>query len=176
MGSYERWDDWVRGACVWAGLSDPIAGRERIRSEDDGDLMALRAVLVEWFKTFARATKTAAEAVDEAIRRADRGDPALRDALLGLLPNRDTPDARSLGYALRRVRGRICGGLRFEVAGAKHAGSTAWAVKAQSEEMQDMEGMLPTIAGGKRDGVEGPGNMFSVATIASTDVTGGRDA
>ena len=106
-GSFEAWDDLVRGACVWVGLGDPCAGTERVRREDDSDLSALGAALEAWRETFHDTSKTAAEAVAAAGEGTD-----LRDALL-TLTGRDKLEPRFLGYALRKVKGRIVGGLRF---------------------------------------------------------------
>lgn len=121
-GSFEAWDDLVRGACVWVGLGDPEAGTERIRAEDDSDLAALGAVLEAWREAFGIAPKTAAEAVTVATE----GTP-LRDALLSIT-GREKLDTRTLGYALRRVRGRIVGGLRLTQAGESRASGARWVV------------------------------------------------
>ena len=125
-GSFEAWDDLVRGACVWVGLGDPHGGAERVRREDDGDLAALGAALEAWQETFGTTPKTAAEAVAEATRRAEK-DSALRDALLGLT-DKDKLDARALGYGLKRVRGRILGRLRFTQAGETRRGTHRWTI------------------------------------------------
>ncbi|TMB85931.1 MAG: hypothetical protein E6J45_14660 [Chloroflexi bacterium] len=164
----------VRGACVWAQVGDPLAGAERIRREDDSDAAALRAALGAWSEAFGKTPKTVAEVVSEALARAesDRSrDPSLRDALLGLTV-RDKLDTRTVGYALRRVRGRIACGLRFEVAGTRHAGATTWAVVGTAEEMVGMEDMITTNAGANGGADETTevgtaGNMYSMPTIPS---------
>jgi hypothetical protein len=130
MGSFERWDDLIRGATVWAGLGDPLAGRERVRADDDGDVAALGAALETWLEALTTAPKTAAQAVGEAEKREGNGEPALRDALLGLTPHRDRLNAAALGYALRRVKGRVIRGRSFEPDGMAH-GTTLWTVKVR---------------------------------------------
>jgi hypothetical protein len=145
MGSFEAWDDLVRGACVWAGFGDPLASRERLRNEDDSDLLALRAALTGWCEAFGEGPKTAAEGIAVANDRAESGDSTLRDALLGLTPNRDKLAAAALGHALRRVRGRIAGGLRFETSRRDRANVTLWKVVG-AQEMPDMPEMFPAMA------------------------------
>lgn len=123
-GSFEAWDDLIRGACAWAGFGDPLGGVERIRREDDGDVAALRSALGAWRNAFGADGKTVAEAVSVSLARAESdfgSDPTLRDALLGLV-TRDKLEARALAYALRKVKGRIVGGLWFEVAGEQRSG------------------------------------------------------
>jgi hypothetical protein len=126
-GSFEGWDDLIRGAVVWAEFGDPLAGTERIRREDDSDVAALRHALEQWGEAFLDQPTTAAEAVAAAIQKADpkgANNPSLRDALHALAPRRDKLDAVSLGYALRRVRGRIVSGRSFEAVGEERGGRT----------------------------------------------------
>src|SRR5205814_1600925 len=42
-GSFEGWDDLIRGALLWIGAADPLAGDDEVRVEADADLEALRA-------------------------------------------------------------------------------------------------------------------------------------
>jgi putative DNA primase/helicase len=135
-GSFEGWDDLVRGACVWAEFGDPARGCDRIRREDDSDLEGLRTAIAAWLEVFGDVPRTASEAVAEAITRAEspRGSlaspqPELRDAILALTPGKDRLDSRALGYALRRARGRIVEGLRFVDRGRVN-GATSWSVAA----------------------------------------------
>ena len=121
MGSFESWDELIRGACVWAGLADPIGGRERIRSEDDTDRVGLGVALQACVEAFGYCPFTASEAAQRA-----ENSPALRDALLELV-GRDKLDGRSVGYAFRNVRGRIVDGFKLDTAGKEHK-TTRWHV------------------------------------------------
>jgi hypothetical protein len=152
MGSFERWDGLIRGATVWAELGDPLGGRERVRAEDDGDAAALGAALEMWLQTLRNAPKTAAEALGEAENRAANGEPALREALLGLTPQRDRPNATALGYALRRVKGRVIRGRSFEAADKRHS-TTLWTVKVRGGD-GEMGDMFPSNAGEKIENSE----------------------
>ncbi len=52
-GSFEAWDDIVRGAIIWAGGADPLGGVERIRAQADEDVDRLRALLCAWAPRWA---------------------------------------------------------------------------------------------------------------------------
>jgi hypothetical protein len=123
MGSFEAWDGFVRGACVWVGLADPAGGRDRVRQEDDADRAALSAALSACKQTFGPRGFTASEAA-----RAAEGNRDLADALLELT-GRDKLDGRSIGNALRGVRGRIVEGSKFGTSGREHR-TTRWRVES----------------------------------------------
>src|SRR5207244_2276955 len=100
MGSFESWDHLIRGACVWVGLKDPCAGRERIRAEGDHDLEAIRAVFTTWHEAFGSEGMTVAQVramaergKDPHGREGDLVDPELHGALAAL-------DARGDGCKL----------------------------------------------------------------------------
>jgi hypothetical protein len=123
VGSFEAWDDLVRGACVWAGIGDPVGGRQRIREEGDADLDALRDALSAWQAAFSDDAVSVIEVLDAA-----GNNGALRGALSALAGrSAEKLDARILGYVLRRVRDRLVGGRRFEWAGRTH-GRVRWRV------------------------------------------------
>jgi hypothetical protein len=122
MGSFEAWDKFVRGACVWAALADPAGGRDRLRHEDDIDRAALAAALAACRQAFERRGFTASEAA-----RVAESNRELADALLELT-GRDKLDGRSIGNALRGVRGRIVDGMKFGTTGREHK-TTRWCVE-----------------------------------------------
>jgi putative DNA primase/helicase len=163
-GSFEHWDDLIRGAVVWAEIGDPVAGTERIRREDDGDVAALRVALLAWSQAFGDLEKTAAQVVREAASLVESGrDTALRDALLGLLPH-ERLEARAIGYALRRLRGRICDGLRFEAGRDDRMGCRTWKVV---REMPAMREMFPALgAAVAQDQGEEAGNISGITPIS----------
>lgn len=137
VGSFEAWDDAIRGACIWAEIGDPVAGRQRIRDEGDQDLDALRAALDTWAIVFGKGSETAAAAVREATRPAHETEPhdysrdraELRGALAELAGcSVEKVSARNLGYALRRVRGRLVDGRAFDHAVGETHGAVRWRV------------------------------------------------
>lgn len=121
MGSFESWDTIIRSCCIWLLLGDPIAGRERIREEGDQELESLRAAHAAWTTVFETSSVTMRGVIERAA-----ADPELRDALT-MLSGRKELTARGLGYALRRFKGRLADGFRFEVDGIS-AGQMRWKV------------------------------------------------
>ena len=123
IGSFEEWDDLIRGACVWAGLADPCGGRERVRAEDDSDLASLTAALDAVAEAFPNPFTVA----DLLVRC--EADSDLRAVIAELVGGKLEP--RPVGTALRGVRGRIAGGRCFERAGrsASRNRSPLWLVK-----------------------------------------------
>ena len=122
-GSFEAWDDLVRGALIWVGAGDPLAGCERIRAEGDADLDALREALAAWNEAFGASSVTGAEAVERG-----RSNAELAAALSGLAGcTTGQLDPRRLGYALRRHAGRLADGMRFEREG-RTCGATRWRI------------------------------------------------
>lgn len=121
-GSFESWDRLVRGALIWAGSADPLGGTERIRREGDAELEALRAALGAWREKFREESKSAAEVFNNAggeflttLSQLAKCDP------VRLSPNK-------LGYALRKAKGRVVAGRRFESAGLDRNGLALWRV------------------------------------------------
>lgn len=125
-GSYEAWDKLVRGAIIWAGGADPLGGVQRIRERADDDLDRLRAMLGAWESTLGT---TFAMSVADALKKADAGDGALRDAFAAYARPGTKIDGRQLGYALRKVTGRIVGGLYIEPQAENRNGAVMWRVR-----------------------------------------------
>jgi hypothetical protein len=123
-GSFEAWDAVVRGALLWAGAGDALATTRRIREEGDSDLEALRAGLAAWKSAFKGEAVSAAAAISRANKSREL-ESAL--AVFAGCPE-SALDARRLGYALRRFRGRLAGGLMFDGARNAHTGTVQWRV------------------------------------------------
>jgi hypothetical protein len=125
IGSFEAWDDLVRSCVIWALEVDPCEGREAVREEGDADVEAMHALFAAWESAFPRGN---AATVAAAIKAA-AGDEALRDAIAATDRKEDGErlNGRALGYALRRWRGRVCGGRRLERVG-NTSGGVLWRV------------------------------------------------
>jgi hypothetical protein len=129
-GSFEVWDERVRGALIWAGMTDPAIGCVRIHDESDDDVMALDAVIREWNTVWGTEPVTLADVVATAHGHGaitDGQATALREALeefANASPKRPL-SATTLGYAMRAVRGRVKSGLRF-VQASKLTGDRRW--------------------------------------------------
>lgn len=135
MGSFESWDKLVRGALIWVGESDPLAGRERIRQDSDPERDALRRLLVTWQEVYGDGARTLAEVRRELqdceslvprngeLTPDDPPQVRLRDALCVLDWKSDGKNwnARVVGNVIRRSKGRILDGLKFTSFGSKYA-------------------------------------------------------
>jgi hypothetical protein len=107
-GSFEAWDELVRGAIIFAGGADPLGGVQRVRDQADEDLDRLRALLGAWQDTIGGLQITVADALKRA---GDSG--TLYDALASYCPRTGKPAAQQIGMVLRKVRGRVVSGMRF---------------------------------------------------------------
>jgi len=125
IGSFEAWDDLIRSCITWALEVDPCEGREAVREEGDADVEAMHALFAAWESAFPRGN---AATVAAAIKAA-AGDEALRNAIATTDRKEDGErlNGRALGYALRRWRGRVCGGRRLERVG-NTSGGVLWRV------------------------------------------------
>lgn len=123
MGSFEAWDRLVRSAVIWASGIDPLGGVQRIRDEGDEDTEKLGALLVAWQAAFGGSARTAAEAVKHAGNEGDLYDAIAAYSRSG------KPEAKALGYTLRKVRARIVDGLEFRREEGR-AGTCQWVVSA----------------------------------------------
>lgn len=130
MGSFEAWDRLIRGAVIWASGHDPLGGVQRIRDEGDEDTEKLATLLFAWREAFNDNAKSAADAVKAASDKTDKGqimNTELHDAIAAFCRDGKV-NAKSLGYALRKYRGRICKGLEFRSQEGR-AGTSLWAVR-----------------------------------------------
>jgi DNA polymerase I-like protein with 3'-5' exonuclease and polymerase domains len=115
-GSYGGWSALIRGALCWLGLPDPAGAREELEETADGEVHNLRCLLAGWEEIDPEAEGlTAKEVVDKLKAAAEADYPTMREALAenfgtsgGKLPR-----SSSLGYRLRKFRGRNVGGKCF---------------------------------------------------------------
>lgn len=123
-GSFEAWDSLIRGTLCWIGAEDPLGATARIRDEGDADLDALRQGLFAWRETFGDDAITAAEAIEKA--GSTQGLAAALAALAG--GSVSQLDAKRLGYGLRKIKGRVVSGLKFESGDPTRTGAKRWKV------------------------------------------------
>ncbi len=137
IGSFEAWDDLVRGALCWALDADPAAGRERIRREADPDLELMAALFSTWHEVFRDEWQTVRGVIDSTAPSLYGNDPdtrepaarGLRDLLAGIgKGDEERPDARAIGNHLRTWEGRIAGGLRLERDKIRQSAGMRWRV------------------------------------------------
>lgn len=129
-GGFSEWDRMVRRPLVWLGLPDPLKASESLR-ESDPDLEGMRLLLGAWCAAFNNIPKTAAELVAAGIAGShmtgEYDHPDLRDALQ--LVCNEKPNARRLGYWLRRHQDRIVDGMQVKQSGSEgHSKVARWTV------------------------------------------------
>jgi len=153
MGSYEAWDERVRGCVMWLMGADPIAGRQKIRREASGEIEQMRVLLRATFAAFEGRAVTAVD----MLQRAEHDD-ALLSAIRGIDAVRagERIGAQPLGYALRRWAGRVVGGFRLERAGEARSGVLWRVVRAGGPPNPPPEG--PGAGGRPRPGGGGCGD------------------
>lgn len=148
-GSYEGWSSVVRNALVWAGEEDPYGALARHGQEADPVVEALGELLHGWRELCAdwnvegftvQEALTKLQVEHEERRVSTQRDPKyerLIGALGELCPARGNsrlPDAHSLGYTLRKYRGRVIGGLRLETAAGKDQSKRrVWTVEGREQ-------------------------------------------
>jgi hypothetical protein len=134
MGSFEYWDDLVRGAVMWAGLADPAAatdparGRGRLRAEGDEDLDQLDGLL----EALASAFGTSVFQVPDVLTRIET-DHALGAACqVAAADRKGVVTANSVGNTFRDRRDRWVRGRKL-VKSPKVPGLPrgAWRVQAR---------------------------------------------
>ncbi len=127
-GSYEAWSALIRGAIVWLGLPDTCRTRVIVRNADRSvELLRLLLDGIDEACTGEGVTTS------DIVRLLDRpvSDnkpdpyPILRAAVAEACGK---PNAQKLGYRLRQLTGRVCGGRRL-VNRPGHGGVKVWAVE-----------------------------------------------
>ena len=129
MGSFEDYHHTVRSALIWLGEADPLGDTAKMEDADP-TRAKLRALLSAWHGAFGSVPTTAKEAVARAnsVLRDENGneaphDPILRETLQEHFADdrRGGISARYLGEFLKKFKGRIENGARFDLAGVSHS-------------------------------------------------------
>ena len=109
LGGFARWSDWVRGALMWLGETDPTDTTTAVR-ELDPARQRLTAVMFQWNEVIGCRPVTARQIIDEAIVL---GKGEFREALLAVAGVRGNIDSRMLGKWLAEQCGRLNAGMSF---------------------------------------------------------------
>ncbi|GEM_PF-1400988 len=139
LGTFSAWSRLIRGACIWLGLEDPVAGMSQLSEDADEDRETKLQFLRAWHGAFGTREVLLVDAL-EAVRRAE--DPrvlmaaqdaaALRDlgtAMRGLDQSCDgrSLSPRRIGNRMADMRDRIIGGLTLRK-GARQGRGVPWRV------------------------------------------------
>jgi putative DNA primase/helicase len=124
LGGFEDWSLLVRNALIWVGCADPVASQEKLR-KDDPDKTELEDVMTQWLDVFGGDRATVAEVIESACElepyagysaNTKFARPLFRDALLAVAGAGGAVNGKRLGKWLKRNKGRIVGGVRFQQA------------------------------------------------------------
>jgi hypothetical protein len=130
FGSFESWTALVRGAIVWTGLADPLATRETAKADDSSGAI-VRGLIGGLLEVDEHGDgMTAKEIVDKLNENPLHGAkyPSMREVVSEVATHKGRIDAKSLGYAFRKYRGRIANG--FTICGEMaHGGVIRWKAK-----------------------------------------------
>ena len=134
--SFEDWSDLVRQAVIWVGS---LSGRDLIDPCDsidasydqDPETLKLQSLLMSWQANFSSMPKK----VQQIIRCLPKPDALedghplsdLFDAVDDIAGERGHINSRRLGRWIESMRGRVCGGKKFVIAG-RSGGSNLWRV------------------------------------------------
>lgn len=128
FGSFETWSQWIRGALLWLGEVDPLAGQDRIRADDPEREQTLEILAAlpggDW------AVRDIAVAVDSALRSdhfATDDDRRLADALAPMVERGSLSRGRFSGWLMKN-NGRIVGGRRIERGEKDRTNAVRWRV------------------------------------------------
>lgn len=117
-GSFESWTEIIRGAIVWAGLTDPLPNREHAnRSDVTRELLGLLVTGLIEHHTPIKAIDM--ENVEDA--------PALTEAIKMICPTKFNP--RTISQRLASYRGRKWNGWEIDSLDS-HGGVKSWFAKS----------------------------------------------
>lgn len=134
LGSFERWDDLIRSAVIWAGQEDPASandptkGRGRIRAMAEDDVEDIATLLRELQAVFKGADWTASELWAEREK-----DETLRAVIEATASSRRGPvTLKALRYRLRAITDRPARGLILSPAGRPQDHEARWKISTIS--------------------------------------------
>ena len=125
-GSFEAWDQLVRGALTWSAGLDLLDGCARIRSDSDRDLEGLRQLIRSWREAIGDRPMTAAEIIGKCWKIEN-----LKFALETMVAcDASSLSSLRLGKALQKFNGRVVEGHRIRRVKHNRAGAIVWGVEA----------------------------------------------
>jgi putative DNA primase/helicase len=101
FGSFEQWNDLIRGCLLWCGYGDPCATRKGIIA-DDPEGERIRELLDTWWKVYGTdpvTTHTIAQTPSNPLRE--------------LLSDEGKFDTTRAGYQLKKIKDRVVGSYKL---------------------------------------------------------------
>ncbi len=133
LASYGQWSEWCRQPLAWLGQPDPV-GRFEEQMKHDPDAELLGRMLGAW----RRANGSAAVMIRDVVARG-AFDEDFNETLRDVAEVRGTINRQRLGWWLKRHKGRIVDGLKFEGCGSSR-GAESWRVVQVSQVVQVSSG------------------------------------
>ncbi len=126
-GSYEEWSKFIRGACMWLGLADPVEAKRNIQN-DDYEKNRLTALLESWYQAFGNEGLTVKQVCDKCgdIKENPKCE-GLKDILFAYFPVKKdgSLNSTSIGKFISKNNGTIENGYFFEKCG-NFRNTTLW--------------------------------------------------
>ena len=124
LGSFESFSSRIRDALIWLGSPDPVASQNVLRTNDRS--LEAQSRLVAWLWTNFEGATFRVRELAEILRNSSNGDAEDVMADAGVVRNGVFDNAR-MGRLLRKLEGKIIGGLRLSREGTAQ-NATCWKI------------------------------------------------
>ena len=124
LSSFESFSSRIRDALIWLGSPDPVASQNVLRTNDRS--LEAQSRLIAWLWNNFEGTPFRLREVAEILRNSSNGDADDVMADAGVVRNGVFDNAR-MGRLLRKLEGKIIGGLRLEREGTAQ-NATCWRI------------------------------------------------
>ncbi len=129
MGSFNDWE-WIRGALVWLGCTDPADSRLAIL-DNDPRKDELISIIDLWVFAFGGM----AVDVGEIVTTRGAAVNALQDKLIEVACRQGKWSGKAVGWWLKRHRDRVVGGRAFQLISDENARQQKWRLAGVSDEL-----------------------------------------
>lgn len=131
FGSFESWSKVIRGAIVWAGLSDPLATRETAKADDNSGTI-VKGLIGGILEVDEYGDGMTAREIVQKLESSTVGFPTMREVVAEVATYKGRIDVKRLGNYLKKYRGRIANGCQLDGTLSK-GGVMRWKVRKASE-------------------------------------------
>jgi hypothetical protein len=114
-GSYESWSDLIRGAIVWAGLTDPLETRQTAKADDESGSI-VRGLIGGLREIDDSGEGLTAREIVNLITDTDNQTafPTMREIANEVGVYKGKLNSKSLGLAFRKYRGRVANDWKID--------------------------------------------------------------
>ena len=125
LGSFETFSSRIRDAIVWVGSPDPVASQNVLRTNDRS--LETQSRLIAWLWTNFEGAPFRVKELAEILCKSPNGDAEDVMADAGFVRNGVLENAR-MGRLLRKLEGKIIGGLRLPREGTEQK-AKCWRIR-----------------------------------------------